>query len=81
MIKCIAVILLILLEGCERTNNSPCILQATYDAGASSSSFTFRKDGTFEWANGSGLGAFQSSGKYILKDSVIMLDKLVLIKL
>jgi hypothetical protein len=76
MIKYIAVVLLILFEGCEQTNNSPCILQATYDAGASSSSFAFRKDGTFEWTSGSGLGVFQSSGKYILKDSVIMLDKI-----
>jgi hypothetical protein len=62
----------ILLIGCASQNNSPCILQATYDSGASCS-FNFRKDGTFQWTNGSGLGIFQKEGSYTIKDSLITL--------
>ena len=50
-------------------------MQATYDSG-SSSSFNFRQDGTFEWTNGSGLGVSTEEGKYLLKDSVIILDEI-----
>ena len=50
-------------------------MQATYDSG-SSSSFNFRQDGTFEWTNGSGLGVSIKGGKYLLKDSIITLDKI-----
>ena len=67
--------LLLILNSCTSQNISPCILQATYDSG-SSSSFNFRKDGTFEWTNGSGLGVSIKEGKYLLKDSIITLDKI-----
>ena len=61
-------------SACNLESNSPCILQATYDSGPSSS-LTFRKDGTFEWTNGSGLGVFKAEGTYIIKDSLIMLSR------
>ena len=61
--------------GCSTENNSPCVLQATYDAGASGS-FIFRKDNTFLWTNGSGLGVSQSEGKYLLKGSIVTLSKI-----
>ena len=67
--------LLLLFYSCSSTNNSPCILQATYDSGATSS-FNFRQDGTFKWTNGSGLGVSTEEGKYILKDTIIILDKI-----
>ena len=58
-----------ILFGCDSRseNNSPCELQATYDSGPSSS-FNFRKDGTFEWTNGSGLGVFQSEGSDVFEE-------------
>jgi len=49
-------------------------LQATYDSGPSSS-FNFRKDGTFQWTNSSGLGISQEEGTYTIKDSLITLNK------
>lgn len=62
------------LAACSSQNNSPCILQATYDLGPTSN-FNFRKDGTFEWTNGSGLGIFQDEGTYTIKDSLITLNR------
>jgi len=67
--------LTIIFSRCSSENNSPCFIQATYDSGPSSS-FNFRKDSTFQWTNGSGLGVSQSDGKYSLKDSIITLDKI-----
>jgi len=62
------------LSACSFENNSPCILQATYDSGPSSS-FNFRKDGTFEWTNGSGMGISQDEGSYTINDNLITLNK------
>jgi hypothetical protein len=65
--------ILILYIGCTSQNDSPCILQATYDSGPTSS-FNFRSDGTFEWTNGSGLGVSSKEGTYKIKDSLITLE-------
>ena len=75
MSKCLAAFIFLFICGCASENDSPCVLQATYGSG-SYSSFSFRKDGTFEWTNGSGLGVSSSEGKYSLKDSIITLDKI-----
>jgi hypothetical protein len=75
MLKNLTAFLLLLLSGCEAENTSPYILQATYDSGPSSS-FAFRKDRTFRWSNGSGLGVSETDGKYSIKDSVITLDEI-----
>lgn len=48
---------------------------ATYDSGTTSV-FIFRQDGTFEWTNGSGSGILPEQGKYILQDSIIILDRI-----
>ena len=76
MSKYFFTILVLLFSACSSLNTSPCFLQATYDSGSSSSSFAFRADGTFEWTNGSGLGVFQTEGRYELKDRIITLDKI-----
>lgn len=67
--------LVILPFGCRNENESPVILQATHDEGSNACSFIFRKDKTYEWLNGSGLGVFSKSGIYNIKDSIIILDK------
>jgi hypothetical protein len=55
-------------------NNSPLILQATHEGSAlGSSSFAFRKDGSFEWMNGL---SDPVEGRYIMKDSFITLNKI-----
>ena len=76
MIKYFSFLLLFFTCSCSSENESPCILQATYDSGGATSSFNFREDGTFEWTNGSGLGISTREGKYSLKDSIIILDKI-----
>ena len=75
MNRYLTVVVLLMFASCESENKSPFILQATYDSGPSSS-FAFRKDGTFRWSNGSGLGVSETEGKYSIKDSVITLDKI-----
>ena len=75
MIKFYVSIIIFLVLGCTAENNSSCVLQATYDSGPSSS-FNFCKDNTFQWTSGSGLGISQSEGKYLLKDSIITLNKI-----
>jgi hypothetical protein len=74
---CLAIVavVVIIVNAANQTNNSPCILQATYDSDPSTSSFNFRKDGTFQWTNGSGLGVFQEEGTYTINDSLITLNK------
>jgi hypothetical protein len=67
-------VVVVIVNAANQTNNSPCILQATHDSSASSS-FNFRKDGTFQWTNGSGLGVFQEEGTYNINDSLITLNK------
>jgi len=56
-------------------NNSPIIIQAGYDGGFNGAWFEFRKDGTYKFGNSGGIGATYSQGKYILRDSLITLDK------
>ena len=75
MIKNLLLLLFLYYSRCTPQNDSPCILQATYDSGPSSS-FTFREDRTFEWTNGSGLGVSTSEGKYSINDSIITLDEI-----
>ena len=62
--------------GCTQQNNSPCLLHAIYDSGSSGCSFYFRKDGTFEWANGGGLGGGTTEGKYTINGDIITLNKI-----
>lgn len=75
MIRYFLAALILYLSSCSPESDSPCILQATYDSGPSCG-FSFQKDGTFKWINGSGLGVFQNKGKYTWKDSIITLDKI-----
>ncbi|MEP6467799.1 MAG: hypothetical protein ABJB05_15925 [Parafilimonas sp.] len=56
-------------------DNSPIIIQAGYDGGFNGAWFEFRKDGTYKFGNSGGIGITYSRGKYILKDSLITLDK------
>lgn len=67
--------ILIALFSCTSKKDSPCLLQATFDGGSSSSSLIFKDDGTFEWTNGSGFGVYITEGKYSLNDNVIIIDK------
>jgi hypothetical protein len=54
---------------------SPIIIQAGYDGGFNGAWVEFRKDGTYKFGNSGGIGVTYSRGKYILKDSLITLDK------
>ncbi len=56
-------------------DSSPVIIQAGYDGGFNGAWYDFRKDGTYKFANHSGIGATYIRGTYILKDSLITLDK------
>ncbi len=56
-------------------DNSPVLIQAGYDGGFNGAWFEFRKDGTYKFANSGGIGATYIRGKYILKDSLITLDR------
>ena len=66
---------LIVLTACSTPqNNSPLVLQATQEGSAlSSSSFAFRKDGSFKWMNGL---SDPFEGRYTIKGSFITLDKI-----
>lgn len=55
-------------------DKSPIILQAGYDGGYNGAWFEFREDGTYKFGNSSGLGASYFRGKYVFKDSLIILD-------
>ena len=56
-------------------DKSPILIQAGYDGGFNGAWFEFREDGTYKFGNSGGIGATYSRGKYILKDSIITLDK------
>ena len=56
------------------TSNSLVVLAASFDGYAGTSGFTFKKDGTYEWINGSGLGVGTKYGSYQLNDIIIVLD-------
>ena len=56
-------------------DKSPILLQAGYDGGFNGAWFEFREDGTYKFGNSGGIGATYSRGKYLLKDSLITLDK------
>jgi hypothetical protein len=55
---------------CKQPNNSPCLIQATYDR----CGFVFREDGTYGWVNGSGMGVFTQEGTYKINKNHILLD-------
>lgn len=56
-------------------DSSPVLIQAGNDGGYNAAWFDFREDGTYKFANSGGIGASYFRGKYILKDSIIILDK------
>ncbi len=56
-------------------DSSPLLIQAGYDGGFNGAWYDFRKDGTYKFGNHSGIGATYIRGAYILKDSLIILDK------
>jgi hypothetical protein len=56
-------------------DNSPIIIQAGHDGGFNGAWFEFREDGTYKFGNSGGIGATYTRGNYIIKDSIITLDK------
>lgn len=58
----------------DNLDKSPIVLQAGYDGGYNGAWFEFRDDGKYKFSNSSGLGATFFRGKYVLKDSLIILD-------
>ena len=59
----------------ERIDSSPIVLRANYDGDINGFSLEFRKDGTYKFCNYSVLGGKYFRGKYLLKDSIITLDR------
>ena len=60
---------------CEKMDISPIILRANYDGDINGFSLEFRKDGTYKFCNYSVLGGKYFRGKYLMKDSIITLDR------
>jgi hypothetical protein len=50
-------------------------LRANYDGDINGFSLEFRKDGTYKFCNYSILGGKYFRGKYLMKDSIITLEK------
>jgi hypothetical protein len=73
------VLAFVIFTSCEASiqiSDSPEVVRAIYDTGYSGAYFSFKQDSTFEWFSGSALGSSNSyQGKYIIQDSVIVLDK------
>ena len=59
----------------ERIDSSPIVLRANYDGDINGFSLEFRKDGTYKFCNYGVLGGKYFRGKYLLKDSIITLDR------
>lgn len=59
----------------ERIDSSPIVLRANYDGDINGFSLEFRKDRTYKFCNYSVLGGKYFRGKYLLKDSIITLDR------
>ncbi len=60
-----------------KISKSPEVIRAIYDTGYSAAYFSFKEDSTFEWFSGSALGSSEShQGNYLIRDSVINLDKI-----
>ena len=59
----------------ERIDSSPIVLRANYDGDINGFSLEFRKDGTYKFCNYSVLGGKYFRGKYLMKDSIITLDR------
>ena len=59
----------------ERIDSSPIVLRANYDGDINGFSLEFREDGTYKFFNYSVLGGKYFRGKYLLKDSIITLDR------
>lgn len=59
----------------ERIDSSPIVLRANYDGDINGFSLEFRKDGTYKFFNYTVLGGKYLRGKYLIKDSIIILDK------
>jgi len=72
-------LIIILNIGCHlylsSRDNSEVVLKAFYDGDYNGSSLEFRKDGTYKFGNGSGLGVSIQRGYYSMNDSIITLDK------
>ena len=75
----IGTLIIILNIGCQlylsSRDNSEILLKAFYDGDYNGSSLEFRKDGTYKFGNGSGLGESIQRGSYYIIDTVITLDK------
>ncbi|GGG55330.1 hypothetical protein [Epilithonimonas arachidiradicis] len=75
----IGILIIILNIGCQlylsSRDNSEIVLKVFYDGDYNGSSLEFRKDGTYKFGNGSGLGESIQRGKYSIKDTIITLDK------
>ncbi|MCI3936883.1 hypothetical protein MQX03_06705 [Chryseobacterium aahli] len=56
-------------------DNSPVLIQASYDGDYNGAWFEFRKDGTYKFVDHAGVGADITRGNYQMKDSIIILDK------
>ena len=64
-----------ILDKNERIDSSPIVLRANYDGDINGFSLEFRKDGTYKFCNYSVLGGKYFRGKYLMKDSIITLDR------
>lgn len=75
----IGFLIIIINIGCQlclsSRDNSEILLKAFYDGDYNGSSLELRKDGTYKFGNGSGLGESVQRGKYSINDAIITLDK------
>jgi len=75
----IGTLIIILNIGCQlylaSRDSSEIILKAFYNGDFNGSSLEFRKDGTYKFGNGSGLGESTQRGNFSVNDSIITLDR------
>ena len=75
----IGIFIIILNIGCQwylsSRDNSEILLKVFYDGDYNGSSLEFRKDGTYKFGNGNGLGESIQRGNYTMNDSIIILDR------
>lgn len=59
----------------QKIDSSPIVLRANYDGDINGFTLEFRKDSTYKFFNYSVFGGKYLRGKYLIKDSIIILDK------